>query len=318
MSAQTKAELRSSLIVLSENFKDEDLSRLNGAVNALVGALAAKDARAIKNAIYKIIAAINIPARLEDRVEAKRDQARNVLVALRDALVSKGSVTGKEEAARPAARTEVLKALLAESISGSARLGPNQPALNTPSVTGTLLPSHRQVGTVEKKTPVMAEKAPEAQKQESNKVIAISDSYPASVVLNYQLQGFKTCRIGKGEGAKTIAENLTSNYPQHNYFVLLSEQEKYETAVDLFNMLEGENVVVGYSNGVTVTNIRSFLRLAQREGRVLITDHAIDKTAQDMARDGRLKIDVNVSNDKDAAGKTVDDIINEELSNSAY
>ncbi len=227
-----------------------------------------------------------------------------------------------EDALREAAPD--IDAAIVESLAALARESAMQGALKgqsigmTPTAGAALAtPKATKAGQAER-TPVIAEEARQATKQDSANVIAIDTNIPnyKKIVLIYQLKGYEVCNInGKTDEANAIAERMETvknakGYNNVRYFVLLDMQNSYK-AVNLLKLFE--RIVIGIKG--ERTDIRTFLREAAKEDKIVITDRAIDRAIKDIEKANGVVIEDAASIE---AGKTDEQILNEELTNLAY
>ncbi len=314
------------LAPISEHMNDQDIYNMKQLIE---GIKADMGQDAVKAAVDNLINNMIAEARVAQNNNFDVTGSINRLEALREALaagfvspeeaklpVLKGAEAGTVPAIEGGINAEVVDALREDATRGiDAATGTS--AVNVVAGSSALAPKQQVAAT--ERTPVMAEEARRQVKQESANVIAIDTNIPSYEKISqiYQLRGYTVCTVNaQVDDAETIARTMetvasTKGLAGVQYFALL-DMHNGSKAINLVKLFE--NIIIGIKG--ERTDIRSFLNEAAREGKIVITDKGIERVVKDMMKDEKNVTLQAV--EPIQAGKTDEEILNEELTNLAY
>jgi hypothetical protein len=314
------------LAPISEHMNDQDIYNMKQLIE---GIKADMGQDAVKAAVDNLINNMIAEARVAQNNNFDVTGSINRLEALREALaagfvspeearlpVLKGAEAGTVPAIEGGINAEVVDALREEAARGiDAATGTS--AVNAVTGSSALAPKQQVAAT--ERTPVMAEGARQQVKQESANIIAIDTNIPSYDKISqiYQLRGYTVCTVNaRTDDAETIAQTMETvasvkGYASVQYFALL-DMHNSSKAINLVKLFE--NIIIGIKG--ERTDIRSFLNEAAREGKIVITDKGIERVVKDMMKDEKNVTLQAV--EPIQAGKTDEEILNEELTNLAY
>jgi hypothetical protein len=314
------------LAPISEHMNDQDIYNMKQLIESIKADMGQD---AVKAAVDNLINNMIAEARVAQNNNFDVTGSINRLEALREALAAgfvspeeaklpalKGAEAGTVPAIEGGINVEVVDALREGAARGiDAATGTS--AVN--AVTGSSALAPKQQVAAAERTPVMAEGVRQQVKQESANIIAIDTNIPSYDKISqiYQLRGYTVCTVNaKTDDAETIAQTMETvasvkGYASVQYFALL-DMRNSSKAINLVKLFE--NIIIGIKG--ERTDIRSFLNEAAREGKIVITDKGIERVVKDMMKDEKNVTLQAV--EPIQAGKTDEEILNEELTNLAY